>query len=128
MASQLTCPHCGNVLRTTASVLLARKMTCSACGEPFTVTDHGTASTTTGPARGAKQSRTGSGLLAVLLPGCGLLLIVGVLGLLAAFVWPGFLRPTTTPLTIADPMALVPADSNWLLGADLDKLRAHEAL
>jgi hypothetical protein len=53
--------------------------------------------------------------------GCGLVVILLVLVALAAFVWPGFWR--AKPPTITDPLALIPADSNWIVGADFNEAR-----
>jgi hypothetical protein len=129
MASQLTCPHCGNILRTTASVAPGRSVKCPACGESFKATADDESSSARG-ARGARPGRKPGGVvLALLLPGCALVAVIGGIALLAAFVWPGFLRPTNVPPQhIDDPMALVPADSNWVIGADLDRLRAQGVL
>jgi hypothetical protein len=81
----------------------------------------------TSPANSPKTpTRT---VLAFLVPGCGLLLALGVVVLLAGFFWPGYFRtPPAALVRIDDPLTLLPADSNWVLGADLDKLRAGGTL
>lgn len=129
MASQLTCPHCGNVLRTTAAIAPGRSVKCPACGESYkapadTESPSSRRDRSAGP--GSKQWRV---LFAILLAGCALIAVIAGIALLAAFVWPGFLRPTNVPpARIDDPMALVPAESNWVMGADLDRLRAQGTL
>src|SRR4051794_918042 len=75
----------------------------------------------------ATQRTFPSVLLALLPIGCGLILVLGVILALAAFVWPGFLKSPAVP-PINDPMTLVPGDSNWVLGADLDAARMQGVL
>jgi hypothetical protein len=64
--------------------------------------------------------------------GLSLVVVLGAILAVAAFLWPGLLRtppaPPAAPVGITDPMALVPADSNWLLGADLEQARKQGVL
>jgi hypothetical protein len=66
-------------------------------------------------------------ILALVLPGCGLLVALAVAVPLAWLYWPEFFGAPPVA-RIDDPMALLPADSNWVVGADLDKLRADGTL
>src|SRR5947209_7996706 len=75
----------------------------------------------------AQQRSSSRGVLATILPILvGLLVIGAALFAVTAFLWPGFLRPA--PPRINDPMALLPADSNWIVGADLAQARQQGIL
>ncbi len=124
MAAELICPHCGNVLRTSAALAPGQKVRCPACQQSFAA----------GPPAAAPQGRDPT--VAARAPGRSLtisltlfaiLVVVAAAALLAAYVWPGFLRSTPAP-HIEDPLALLPPQSNWVLGADLDRLRERGAL
>ncbi len=65
--------------------------------------------------------------LAVVLGGCATLVALAAILAFTAFVTPGFLRSTTPP-AIDDPLALLPANSNWAVGADLEQARARGML
>jgi hypothetical protein len=68
-------------------------------------------------------------IMVILVPGCCLLVVLAVAVPLAALFWPEFFRaPSPSSARVDDPMALLPAGSNWVLGADLDKLRADGTL
>jgi hypothetical protein len=121
MPSQLACPHCGNVLRTTSTLGPGQRVRCPKCHEAFSATAEGTAP-------GPRPARSGGSWLGVLLSLIALLLVVGLIVLLAAYVWPGFMRLPAPAPAIDDPMSVLPADSNWVIGADLERLRGRQVL
>jgi hypothetical protein len=65
--------------------------------------------------------------------GCAVVVILAIILSVGAFVWPGFLRsppapPPPTTMRYDDPMALLPSDTNWLVGADLVRARKQGIL
>jgi hypothetical protein len=118
MATQLTCPYCGNVQRTSADLSPGQSVRCPQCGHAFAVPG-GTTPVRAGPRRGR--------LLPIVLTLCDLAVAAGALFPLAAYVWPGFLRSPAARRT-DDPMAFLPPDSNWIVGADLVALRDQGVL
>jgi hypothetical protein len=105
------------MLRTVATLAPDQVIQCPRCRQDFTSSNT--------PAGRQPPLQRHSRIVPLALTGVTLLVVVAAVAALAAFIWPGFLR--TAP-RIDDPMALLPGDSNWIIGADVDRLRTRGVL